>query len=824
MRFSEKKQILEGLCKLKEHYHTELLTPNRDTLEILMDCQTLAIRLGEKIEASVPDCDNMIHKLEEYCEEIYGCAKWQGSLEEKVEILNQKMEWVKEEIEKIRGTYVMLFLPYKASMWDSLESIWLAAREEELFECIVMPTPYYCYDAEHKSLIDCYEGNQFPAYVPITDYREIELEKLRPDVIFIHNPYDDSNFVTSVPERYFSRELKKYCELLLYVPYYVTKGTISKAQSDVPVYRNMDYMIAQSKYFKEGTDKLYFADKVVALGSPKFDRVINLGKKTEKTNDKIKKVMLNTSLNCFLQDADAYLRKLEVIFKLVSKRKDIVLVWRPHPLLESTIRSLRSGLWETYQNLKQNFMEQEIGILDDTADITETVVNCDAYIGEAESSVVNLFAVAGKPVFILDNYRYRAETVEEQCRFYIQDMVQAGDTTWMISDTNRLFYHKKDSNEICCAGEIPEQPKWNKPNVKIAYRGNKIYFAPMNAGYPAVFDVTEQKFERVNGKVMDTGFRCRAVILYKDKIFYLPHYGNSIYEYDTKAGEWREYTDGIRKLHACAKGKFYESVYAWKQEQNFLWMTATDTNCILRFDMERGESSVFALGDEEMAYSGIELDGEKIWLAEVHTGDLVLWDRASGSYQRFAMLAEFNPCASSGKRRLAHKQIYRVGEWIVTIPGYSNTMVKCQKDTHQMQLFGTNFFSKETDSEVAGYSAKISENEFAVQRNSDGVFAIVEVESESLRLYEPRISEKTLREMLADENGFEKIHRNTEYSCRESRYFSLEGFLEHLAENKYTNIADMRKMQSKDLAENADGTCGEKVVAFVKKKLEESEG
>ena len=36
----------------------------------------------------------------------------------------------------------IVFLPYKASMWDSLESIWQAARADAACHAVVIPIPY----------------------------------------------------------------------------------------------------------------------------------------------------------------------------------------------------------------------------------------------------------------------------------------------------------------------------------------------------------------------------------------------------------------------------------------------------------------------------------------------------------------------------------------------------------------------------------------------------------------------------------------------------------------------------------------------------------
>ena len=40
-------------------------------------------------------------------------------------------------------------------------------------------------------------------------------------LFYIHNPYDDWNLVTCVHPRYFSANLKKYTDKLVYIPYFV---------------------------------------------------------------------------------------------------------------------------------------------------------------------------------------------------------------------------------------------------------------------------------------------------------------------------------------------------------------------------------------------------------------------------------------------------------------------------------------------------------------------------------------------------------------------------------------------------------------------------
>lgn len=53
-----------------------------------------------------------------------------------------------------------------------------------------------------------YEGYDLPSYVPITKWNEYSLQEHRPDIVFIHNPYDQCNTITSVMPQFYSSELK----------------------------------------------------------------------------------------------------------------------------------------------------------------------------------------------------------------------------------------------------------------------------------------------------------------------------------------------------------------------------------------------------------------------------------------------------------------------------------------------------------------------------------------------------------------------------------------------------------------------------------------
>ena len=93
----------------------------------------------------------------------------------------------------------MVFLPYKVSMWDSLESVWRAAYEDK-DNCLayVVPIPYCDRDPDGTAKEWHCERDLFPKDVPTLDWQDVDLKYMHPDAIFIHNPYDNYNQFTCI--------------------------------------------------------------------------------------------------------------------------------------------------------------------------------------------------------------------------------------------------------------------------------------------------------------------------------------------------------------------------------------------------------------------------------------------------------------------------------------------------------------------------------------------------------------------------------------------------------------------------------------------------
>ncbi len=368
MRKAQKEQAKDFLCLLEQVYEViekQMKDGNTEAVcGLLEETQQGMILLGQMIEQSEGAESAVISFIEEYCEEIYQIHKKLLCRETvaagEVCALRQMTAHITDSINDVGEQLEMLFLPYKASMWDSLESVWMEADADPNCIAYVMPIPYYDRDANGNFEKFHYEGKEFPEYVPIIHYDDYDLEEHQPDVIFIHNPYDNYNYVTSIEPKYYSGELKKYTKRLVYIPYYVTAGKLNEGQTLCPVYSNVDDIIVQGEKYPRFFRMASIREKVRPFGSPKFDRIIRMCKNPEAAKEEWQPLLknktvyfYNTSISHMLSDTIRFIRKMEYIFQCFEGRTDACLIWRPHPLLEATFESMRPRFLSKFSELKR---------------------------------------------------------------------------------------------------------------------------------------------------------------------------------------------------------------------------------------------------------------------------------------------------------------------------------------------------------------------------------------------------------------------------------------------------------------------------------------
>lgn len=405
-------------------------------LKLLAECQEAAIHMGNSIESVHGEGTDSVARIEEYCEKLYEMTLVVGNQEEILEkqkditdYLNQIRKTINDEISDRKE---VVFLPYKASMWDSLESVWKAAAADENCDVYVIPIPYYDKNPDGSLKEMHYEGNEYPNYVPVTHYDDYDFINRFPDIAFIHNPYDDCNHVTSVEPFFYSKNLKKFIDKLVYIPYFITNEINPRDPAGIeamvpyctmPGVLNADVVIVQSenmrRVYVEALTKAagrktrsHWMKKIIGLGSPKVDKVLNTSMEEfsmpdewvqimQKPDGSMKKVILyNTSIGALLKQDQKMIEKMESVFGIFKNAaEDVALLWRPHPLIKATIESMRPQLWMEYKKLVEKYIAEGWGIYDDTAELHRAIAVSDAYYGDM-SSLVPLCQEAGKPVMI----------------------------------------------------------------------------------------------------------------------------------------------------------------------------------------------------------------------------------------------------------------------------------------------------------------------------------------------------------------------------------------------------------------------------------------
>lgn len=415
MRIKKKRKILRKLMILQDRQEEFVEYAGRDTekynYDFLTEWQEEAIGLGNILEEE--QLMILVSKIEKYCEGIYECSlvlRDEEKLLEKCQKLKVILDELSSDIREIPAKVKIAFFPYKISMWDSLESIWEATSRDENCECQVIPIPYYIKNKAGEIEREKYEGTEFAASVPVTDYRTYVIEKEKPDIMYIHNPYDQYNKVTMIDPHFFSAELKKGGGILVYVPYYVS-GYCSKYENMLDVCGNIgavhsDYVIVQSENLKKAYVFCGFPEKrLLPLGTPKIDAVQKINTKKYEIEKKWKPViknrkviLLNTSISASIQD-DGWLDHIREFVLPILKNERLALIWRPHPLLLETEKVFTEGE-EAYDDLVKMFLNAPNVIIDDSEIAEAAMKVSDAMISDY-SSLVMQYCFTGKPAYIL---------------------------------------------------------------------------------------------------------------------------------------------------------------------------------------------------------------------------------------------------------------------------------------------------------------------------------------------------------------------------------------------------------------------------------------
>lgn len=192
-----------------------------DVREILLNCQQSAISIGKMLEQLYGNENDATKILEQYCEKIYEVyinIETNDNLD--IEQLLFLLENVEKKTEEIyNNNKEVVFLCYRNRFWNKFDGIWKKCIENG-YKVTVIPLPYYTKNAIGELTDLHYDIDGFPDYVELTHYEDYDIELHHPEIIVSQNPYDECNYTTSVPPYFYSENIKKFTERLIYIPYF----------------------------------------------------------------------------------------------------------------------------------------------------------------------------------------------------------------------------------------------------------------------------------------------------------------------------------------------------------------------------------------------------------------------------------------------------------------------------------------------------------------------------------------------------------------------------------------------------------------------------
>ena len=306
--------------------------------------------------------------------------------------MNEIGKKITDKLIEIHGSndFSIAFLPYKRSMWNSMESVYEECKAAGA-RAYCVPIPYYrILDGKIEGVDsdkECYSESE-----PLSFF---ETNKF--DFVVIHYPYDDKNKVTRMCRSFHTAELRQYGNVV-YIPYSCSNMRMLRVQ---PGIANVDYAFvgteAEAEAFVQEWAELgvNFSGRVFGLGSPKMDAI---GKIEHGQSQYLTTLVIN-SLGPFLYSPFEHITLYEHhIMNEIGRGRRVI--FRPHPLLRQTIRSMRPDVIMTYDKFITWCQTRDLVEVDESEYLEEALSKADYLISDP-SSVLEMWMSTGREYEII---------------------------------------------------------------------------------------------------------------------------------------------------------------------------------------------------------------------------------------------------------------------------------------------------------------------------------------------------------------------------------------------------------------------------------------
>lgn len=337
----------------------------------------------------------------EFMDKLNQLLENENIFEEEIEKL--KYEALQCSFDKIR----LLFLTQEISVWPSLESVYLAAVADNRFDAKLVYLPFV--SELSRDAVNQYDAYKNDMGLPIIKYDEYDLTEESPDVCFLNKGYD------FVPVQYHIKELENAVFRMIFISYgmEITKDLAKYYYQEYLHYRAWKHC-AHGNIVKKYAAKSGYknGDNIAVWGHPKADSYLNLEEKRKliprEWQDKIncRSVVLWTPHHMVgfdfmtnYEGTGTFLKWKDTILEVVKKQKNVVFIYRPHPLMQDCIINDGHMTKDEYENYITELESQENAIFDKEADYRLSFYASDAIITDGTSFCIE-YLYTKRPILL----------------------------------------------------------------------------------------------------------------------------------------------------------------------------------------------------------------------------------------------------------------------------------------------------------------------------------------------------------------------------------------------------------------------------------------
>lgn len=396
-------------------------------ITLLENCQNIAYEIGEFAEKEFKDPAEIIDLLNKYCdcilkvsevfslENIHNLEDCLNIIEKKiVEALLLQDKKIEPDVKKV------LFVCVYADDWKYFKKYYEKYAADSNCEVSVMPIPYYMKNYNGIVTQNCFDKDLFDINLPLVDCEKYDIEKEHPDIIYIQNPYDNANYDRTIAPYFYSSNLKKYTDKLIYVTPYITGEIEAKNTRAIKM---MEYYVskpavlyADEVIVSSETVKQRYAEVVSEYTNVKKEawlKKINVDKSRVEANKFLKETPQNwergdnkkillyvCSEGTLLKDSSVAINKIKNDLRTFENNREfITVIWRTDLITTNEIKSLDNNSFEQILNLISVVEKENWIVIDKKKSFTEAVMACDAFYGDG-CIEANQCRALGKPVMI----------------------------------------------------------------------------------------------------------------------------------------------------------------------------------------------------------------------------------------------------------------------------------------------------------------------------------------------------------------------------------------------------------------------------------------